>query len=148
MKITNAYQAILAKLGGNNDVNIPAPRNKYEKLLNDISENGGSDGGSSMVVRITNNGSNFIADKTFDEVYNAMVSGTHVVAMFSGAPTHAIFLPNSQTVPNGPDSPEPFAVSYLQFTGLFYDELATIWIVNWDKSTDSISLMTRDLEER
>ena len=45
MKITNAYQAILAKLGGNQAVNIPTPRNKYEKLLNDIPVNGG--GGSS-----------------------------------------------------------------------------------------------------
>lgn len=42
MKLTNTYQAILAKLGGNQAVTIPAPRNKYEKLLNDIPVNGGS----------------------------------------------------------------------------------------------------------
>lgn len=75
MKITNAYQAILAKLGGNNDVNIPAPRNKYEKLLNDISENGGSSGGSTETV-IADTQTVVGADYgSFDVVPNGSYSG-------------------------------------------------------------------------
>jgi hypothetical protein len=85
MKLTNAYQAILAKLGGNDDVNIPAPRNKYEKLLNDISENGGSSGGGVVSLWLTReypDGGDMqyvITGGTFEEAYTAWLNGGTVI---------------------------------------------------------------------
>ena len=38
MTIKNGYQARLAKLAGNETVTVPAPRNTYEKLLDEIIE--------------------------------------------------------------------------------------------------------------
>jgi hypothetical protein len=84
MKITNAYQAILAKLGGNTDVNIPAPKNKYEKLLNEIPANGSGSGG--MVVRCNDDIS--LLDKTWNEIKTAAQSGTPIVIVhyYEGEP--------------------------------------------------------------
>ena len=88
MKITNTYQAILAKLGGNQAVNILAPRNKYEKLLNDIPVNGGSSGGSGVVslwlTREYPDGGDplmqyVITGGTFEDAYDAWLNGGTVI---------------------------------------------------------------------